>query len=72
MSDHEERARFEALEMRIAHQERAIEDLNTTVTEQWKPIEALNKQIARFGDRLQRVEDTAPPSAADEPPPPHY
>ena len=39
MSDDEERARFEALETRIAHQERAIEDLNTTVTEQWKQIE---------------------------------
>lgn len=67
----DDNARFEALEMRIAHQERAIEDLNTTVTEQWKQIDALNRQIARFGDRLQKVEDTAPSSPVDERPP-HY
>jgi len=72
MSDGETRARFEELETRIAHQERAIEDLNTTVTEQWKHIDALTKQIVKFGDRLQQVEDNAPTPAADEPPPPHY
>jgi len=65
-------ARVEALETRIAHQERAIEDLNTAVTEQWKQIEALVKQLTRFGDRLQQVEDNTPSSPADEPPPPHY
>lgn len=67
----DDNARFEALETRIAHQERAIEDLNTTVTEQWKQIDVLNRQIARFGDRLQKVEDIAPSSPADERPP-HY
>ena len=71
MGNDDARARFEALETRIAHQERAIEDLNTTVTEQWKHIDALTKQIAKFGDRLQQVEDNAPSPAADEPPP-HY
>ena len=60
MSDEETRARFETLETRIAHQERAIEDLNTTVTEQWKHIDGLNKQIVRFArsaaaDRGQRA-----------------
>ena len=72
MGDDEVRARFEALETRSVHQERAIEDLNKAVTEQWKQIDALLKQIARFGDRLQQVEDNTPSSAADEPPPPHY
>ena len=52
MADDEARARFEALETRIAHQERAIEDLSTTVAEQWKQIDVLTKQLARFGDRL--------------------
>ena len=65
-------ARVEALETRIAHQERAIEDLNTAVTEQWKQIEALTKRLSLLGDRLQQVEDNPPSSAADEPPPPHY
>ena len=72
MADDNNRARFEALETRIAHQERAIEDLNSAVTEQWKQIETLTQQLARFGDRLQQVEDNTPSSAADEPPPPHY
>ena len=72
MPQDETRARFEALETRIAHQERAIEDLNSTVTEQWKQIDALHKQITQFGDRLQQVEDSTPSSAVDEPPPPHY
>ena len=72
MSDDEAGARFEALETRIAHQERAIDDLSTAVAEQWKQIDLLTKQLARFGDRLQQVEDNASSSAADEPPPPHY
>lgn len=72
MSDDKARARFEALETRIAHQERSIEDLSAAVTEQWKQIDLLTKQLARFGDRLQQVEDSAPSSATDEPPPPHY
>jgi SlyX protein len=67
-----ESARIEALEMRIAHQDRVIEDLNASVTEQWKHIDGLAKQVARLTDRLQRVEDTAPSSDAPEPPPPHY
>jgi SlyX protein len=70
MSDAETRARIEALEMRIAYQDRIIEDLNTSVTEQWKRMEDLARQIERMADRLQRVESDAP--AAQEPPPPHY
>ena len=64
--------RMEALEVRIAHQDRVIEDLNASVTEQWKQIDGLAKQVARLTDRLQRVEDTAPSSDAPDPPPPHY
>ena len=64
-------ARIEALEIRIVHQDRTIEDLNAAVTEQWKRIEGLTKQVERMTDRLQRVEDNAP-SGEPEPPPPHY
>ena len=65
-------ARIEALEVRIAHQERVIEDLNATVTEQWKRIDGLAKQVERMTDRLQRIEETVPSSDAPDPPPPHY
>jgi SlyX protein len=71
MNQDEALARFEALEIRIAHQDRTIEDLSTAVKEQWQRIDSLTKQIERMGDRLQRVEDIVPPDGP-EPPPPHY
>jgi len=71
MNQDESLARFEALEIRIAHQDRTIEDLNTAVREQWERIDNLAKQVERMADRLQRVEETAPPDGP-EPPPPHY
>jgi SlyX protein len=65
-------ARIDAMEMRIAHQERIIEELNNAVTEQWKQIESLTKQIGRVTDRVQSMEENAPSSGEAEPPPPHY
>jgi SlyX protein len=62
--------RLESLETRIAHQDRTIEDLNASVTAQWKQIDALAKEVERMAARLQQVEDNAPGAA--EPPPPHY
>ena len=72
MNEAETVSRIVALEVRVAHQDRVIEDLNTLVTEQWKQIDALAKQVERMTDRLQRVEENAPSSDAPEPPPPHY
>jgi SlyX protein len=63
--------RIEQMEARIAHQERTIEDLNNSVTEQWRQIDGLTKQVERLAARLQHVEDNVLPGAA-EPPPPHY
>lgn len=71
MNDGEITARIEALEVRIAHQDRTIEDPNALITDQWRRIESLTRQIERMAERLQRVEDTSPPDAPD-PPPPHY
>jgi SlyX protein len=65
-------ARIEALETRVAYQERTIEDLNGALTGQWKQIDLLAKQVERLSNRIKSVEDSAPASAADEPPPPHY
>jgi len=72
MNEAETASRIVALEVRVAHQDRVIEDLNTLVTEQWKQIDALAKQVERMTDRLQRVEENSPSSDAPEPPPPHY
>jgi len=72
MSDAEMSARIDALEVRIAYQDRTIEDLNTIVTTQWKQIDELTKQVGRMADRLRNVEENAPSSGEPEPPPPHY
>jgi SlyX protein len=63
-------ARIDALEARVAHQDRAIEDLNETITAKWKEIDSLTRQVVRLGDQLQEVRDRAP--EGPEPPPPHY
>ncbi len=65
-------ARIEALETKVAYQERTIEELNGALTEQWKQVDQLAKQVERLSDRIKRVEETAPSSPGDEPPPPHY
>ncbi|MDB5598995.1 MAG: SlyX family protein [Xanthobacteraceae bacterium] len=63
-------ARIDALEMRAAHQDRVIEDLNQTITAQWQQIDRLTREIVRLSDRVREAEAAAPSGA--EPPPPHY
>lgn len=64
-------ARIEALEIRLAHQDRVIDDLNKISTEQWTQIDTLKRQIERLRDQLQELESNRP-SGLPEPPPPHY
>ncbi|MBA2402234.1 MAG: SlyX family protein [Bradyrhizobium sp.] len=62
--------RIDALEMRLTFQDETIETLNQTMTEQWKQIDALTRQLAELKDRLQDAESNAG-SAINERPP-HY
>ena len=62
--------RIDVLETRLAFQDETIETLNRTITEQWKQIDALTRQLAVLNERLQEAERHAP-GAGDEPPP-HY
>ncbi len=62
--------RIDGLEIRIAEQDRVIEDLNATVTAQWDMLQALRSDLGRFVDRLGDAESRLP--AEPEPPPPHY
>jgi SlyX protein len=64
-------ARVETLEIRAAHQDRAIEDLNKVVTEQWAQIETLKRRLNQLLDRVQEIESN-PAAQLPEPPPPHY
>ncbi len=63
-------ARIAALEERIAHQDATIEDLNAALNAQWRTIDALSREVAILGDRLQDLTRREPGGA--EPPPPHY
>ncbi len=65
-------ARLEALEVRVAYQDQVIEDLNQTVIDQWKKIDALRRQLNELLDRVQEVEDISAGPRTPEPPPPHY
>jgi SlyX protein len=62
--------RIDALEMRLAYQDEAIETLNQTITKQWLEIDRLTRQLAEMKERLQETERHAPGPSNE--PPPHY
>ena len=64
-----EPTRLDALEMRIAHQDSTIAELNDVITAQWRKIDLLERQIALLREEFQNLS-----TARDgpEPPPPHY
>ncbi len=66
------REKIETLEMQVAHQERALEDLNGVVAAQWAQIDGLTREVARLAETVRQTaaQIAAPPGS--EPPPPHY
>ena len=70
MGEKELSARIDALEERLTYQDETIEQLNATITAQWKQIDALTRQLAALTDRLQEAEANAPAPANERPP--HY
>lgn len=64
---------IEDLQIRLAHQELAIESLNETVSRQDRELVALRDAVERLAERLQALQPS-PLGDADgrEPPPPHY
>ncbi|MDP3493935.1 MAG: SlyX family protein [Hyphomonadaceae bacterium] len=65
-------SRLDALEIRIAHQDEAIEDLNGMITAQWKEIDRLTRELAKLEDRLASAEVSMGSEPGEEPPPPHW
>jgi len=63
-------ARIETLEVRSAYQDQTIETLNATITDQWKRIDDLSRQLARLSDRLDLAEAGDQPAPQEKPP--HY
>ncbi len=62
--------RIDTLEMRLTYQDETIEQLNQTITAQWKQIDALTRRIAELSERLKEAEADAPGAANERPP--HY
>lgn len=62
--------RIDALETRIAFQDRTIEELNAALTEQWKTIDLLSKKLGMLEEQVRSGSFIADP--ATERPPPHY
>lgn len=61
--------RLTELEIRVAEQDRVIEDLSSVVSEQWKTIDHLTKQVAMLTDRFLLLESqTAPEIPITKPP----
>lgn len=64
--------RFMALEMRSAHQERMLGELNEVVIEQQRRIEQLESEVKRIREQLLSVAASPVKDASEESPPPHY
>jgi SlyX protein len=64
----EANAKIEALEMRIAHQDRVISDLNEIVTDHWRRIEVLERLVKSLREEILNF---GRDDAANERPP-HY
>lgn len=64
-------ARIEKLETTVAFQEQTIEELSAALTEHYKQIEVLKRELHNLGAALRDVE-AHPALAVKEPPPPHY
>ncbi len=65
-------SRLDALEIRIAHQDQAIEELNQAIIAQWKEIDRLTRELVMLSDRLASAEQSIGPEPGDEAPPPHW
>jgi SlyX protein len=70
MSEEKLSERIDALESRLMYQDETIEQLNATITAQWKQIDGLARQVTALSERLQAAEANAPAPANERPP--HY
>lgn len=72
MAENDMTARLEALEIRLAYQDRTIEELNGAVTTQWKEIDALKRLVKSLLEEVENLEEGLRQGGPKEPPPPHY
>ena len=63
-----DQTRISELEMRLAHQDKTLSELNDVVLAQWKRIEALERQLTSMSEDMQNQDQG--PVPVDRPP--HY
>ena len=71
MTDPDISARLQRLEETVADQGRLIDDLNEVITDQWKQIEKLQRDLERFAEELAEIE-SGDPERGRITKPPHY
>ena len=60
------------LEMKIAFQEKTIEELNQALIQQHFSIDKMHVQLRYLVNKLKDIQTSNIASAAEETPPPHY
>lgn len=64
--------RFTDLEIRLTHQEAALDEMNNVLLQQHTLIGRLQDDIKRLRQQLQDVNSGDAADSGHEPPPPHY
>lgn len=60
------------IEMKIAHQEHTVAELNDALSSQQAQIAKLELQVRTLIDRVRAISEAAPGGGDDDAPPPHY
>ncbi len=60
------------LEIRLTHQEAAIEEMNGVLLKQHQLIESLRAELALLQRQLRDIGSSNVADVSQEPPPPHY
>ena len=60
------------LQIRLTHQDDALDELTRTVLRQQRQIDELQAQIAQLKTALRELTPPQVGGAGNEPPPPHY
>ena len=64
--------RITDLEIRLTHQEAALEEMNGVLLEQHQLIQKLRDELSHLQHQLRGMNANNIADAADETPPPHY
>jgi SlyX protein len=62
-------ARLTELELKVAHQDKTLEELSDMVANQWKVIDLLKREVLRLNEQVVELGETAKSAGGKEP---HY